>query len=92
VAAGFAGSVIIGFAMIDELRRLAAYEDERMGCDPLAIEKQWPDQARRIFSEFPNGGPKGTVSSDPHISASKRAQRQSTLAAVIRSRLQIATV
>ena len=49
VAAGFAGSVIIGFAMIDELRRLAAYEDERMACDPLAIEKQWPDQARRIF-------------------------------------------
>jgi hypothetical protein len=52
VAAGFAGSVIIGFAMIDELRRLATYEDERMACDPFAIEKQWPHQARRVFSEF----------------------------------------
>ncbi len=59
VAAGFAGSVVVGFAMIDELRRLATYEDERMACDPLAIEKQWPHQARRIFSEFPIKDRKG---------------------------------
>ena len=54
VAAGFAGSVIIGFAMLDALRRLTSYEDERMACDPLALAKEWPDYAREIFASFPS--------------------------------------
>jgi len=54
LAAGFAGSVMIGFAMIDELRRFADFDDERMACDPESIATQWPAQARRIFADFPS--------------------------------------
>jgi hypothetical protein len=52
VAAGFAGSVNIGFAMIDELRRLADYKDPRIACDPEAVRKQWPGCARAVFNRF----------------------------------------
>ncbi len=52
LAAGFAGSVMIGFAMIDELRRLADFDDARMACDPESIATQWPAHARRIFANF----------------------------------------
>jgi hypothetical protein len=54
VAAGFAGSVIIGFAMLDELRKLTKYEDERMACDPLAIAADLPEYAQNIFASFPS--------------------------------------
>jgi hypothetical protein len=53
VAAGFAGSVQIGFAMIDEFRRLADICDERIACDPQSIAADTPGQARRIFATFP---------------------------------------
>jgi hypothetical protein len=52
LAAGFAGSVMIGFAMIDELRRMADFDDPRMACDPGSIATQWPAQARQIFASF----------------------------------------
>jgi hypothetical protein len=52
IAAGFAGSVRIGFAMIDELRRLSDFDDPRIACDPDAVLKQWPVGAREVFSRF----------------------------------------
>jgi hypothetical protein len=51
-AAGFAGSVAIGFAMLDELRRLSTYSDERIACDPRAAFQEWPACARAVFSRF----------------------------------------
>ena len=51
-AAGFAGSVKIGFAMLDELRRLSNYSDERIACDPNAILCEWPPCARVVFGRF----------------------------------------
>jgi hypothetical protein len=54
VAAGFAGDVEIGFRMVDELRRLADLRDERVSCDPHAIEKEWPRYAQQIFARFPD--------------------------------------
>jgi len=60
VAAGFAGDVEIGFAMIDELRRLCDLKDERLSCDPASIAAGWPAAARRVFGGFSpenqNGG------------------------------------
>ena len=52
LAAGFAGSVMIGFAMIDELRRMSDFDDPQMACDPESIATQWPAQAQRIFASF----------------------------------------
>lgn len=51
-AAGFAGSVEIGFAMLDELRRLSTYADERFACDPRIVFREWPRCARSVFSKF----------------------------------------
>ena len=51
-AAGFAGSVQIGFAMLDELRRLSTYSDERIACDPRAVLDDWPAYARAVFAGF----------------------------------------
>jgi hypothetical protein len=51
-AAGFAGSVKIGFAMLDELRRLSTYNDERVACDPHAVLREWPACARTFFCQF----------------------------------------
>jgi hypothetical protein len=50
-AAGFAGLVAIGFAMLDELRRLSTYADERIACDPRAAFREWPACARAVFSD-----------------------------------------
>jgi hypothetical protein len=51
-AAGFAGSVKIGFAMLDELRRLSSYADERSACDPRSVFQEWPGRAQTVFSRF----------------------------------------
>lgn len=53
LAAGFAGSVRIGFAMIDELRERAHLSDERLACDPEKIAQEWPRFARAVFEAFP---------------------------------------
>src|SRR6267154_259458 len=53
LAAGFAGSVEIGFAMISSLQRALRLEDKSLACDPKSIAEQWPPHARRIFSSFP---------------------------------------
>lgn len=52
LAAGFAGSVAIGFAMMSELRRLTSYNDDRIACDPDAVAAQWPACARSVFASF----------------------------------------
>jgi hypothetical protein len=53
IAAGFAGSVRIGFAMIDELRKRANLADKRLSCDPNLVARDWPQHARAIFDKFP---------------------------------------
>jgi hypothetical protein len=53
LTAGFAGSVRIGFAMIDELRMRAHLSDERLACDPEKIAQEWPQFARQVFQTFP---------------------------------------
>jgi hypothetical protein len=49
IAAGFAGSVRIGFAMIDELRKRANLADEKLSCDPNLVAREWPEYARTVF-------------------------------------------
>jgi ATP-dependent protease HslVU (ClpYQ) peptidase subunit len=49
LAAGFAGSVAIGFDMIAELRRLMNYQNEHIACDPEAVAREWPGQAKAVF-------------------------------------------
>jgi hypothetical protein len=53
IAAGFAGDVRIGFAMVDELQALLFSEDEHLACDPLLVAQEWPHDARQVFARFP---------------------------------------
>jgi hypothetical protein len=53
VAAGFAGSVRIGFAMIDELSELLKTGDSTQAWIPEAVSQWWPEDARRVFALFP---------------------------------------
>ena len=53
IAAGFAGSVAIGFAMVDRLTELLASDDPAGAWDPVAIADWWPQDARgRSSSRF----------------------------------------
>jgi hypothetical protein len=53
VAAGFAGSVRIGFAMLETLSQLLYLEDTSEAWDPVAVSKWWPQDARNVFALFP---------------------------------------
>jgi hypothetical protein len=53
VAAGFAGSVQIGFGMLEALYRLLYLEDKTRAWDPVAIAQSWPEDARKVFALFP---------------------------------------
>jgi hypothetical protein len=53
VAAGFAGSVQIGFAMIDSLTRWGNAVEEPYAMVPAVLAREWPTTARRIFASFP---------------------------------------
>jgi hypothetical protein len=53
IAAGFAGSVAIGFGMIDRLSELLACDDPTGAWDPVAIADWWPQDAREVFDSFP---------------------------------------
>jgi hypothetical protein len=53
IAAGFAGSVAIGFGMVDELRQYLYLEEEDMAWQPLFVAEEWPARARKIFLKFP---------------------------------------
>jgi hypothetical protein len=52
-AAGFAGSVQIGFAMIDKLRRIGNAILEPYAVVPAVLAREWPAYARAVFENFP---------------------------------------
>jgi len=52
LAAGFAGSVAIGFALVDRLTELLTCGPEG-AWDPVAVAEWWPQDAREIFDRFP---------------------------------------
>jgi ATP-dependent protease HslVU (ClpYQ) peptidase subunit len=52
VVAAFAGSVKIGFAMLDRLRELTDYPDENIAAEPEGIKQDWPRYAREVFGAF----------------------------------------
>lgn len=53
VAGGFAGSVRIGFAMLETLSTLLNPPEAKNGaCDPVALAQWWPTDARDVFSKF----------------------------------------
>jgi hypothetical protein len=49
VALGFAGSVKIGFDMVDELQKAIFCEDESLACVPQQLADWWPSRAREVF-------------------------------------------
>jgi hypothetical protein len=52
IAAGFAGSVAIGFAMVNRLKELL-YDPSGAGAwDPVAVSQWWPADAREVFENF----------------------------------------
>jgi len=53
LAAGFAGSVEVGFAMIGSLQKALKLEDQSLAWDPRSIAEQWPSHARKIFNRYP---------------------------------------
>ena len=53
LAAGFAGSVQIGFEMIRSLQKGLRLEDPSLAWDPTQIAEQWPATARKIFAKYP---------------------------------------
>lgn len=52
IAAGFAGSVRIGFAMVETLQQLLYTGDSSRAWDPIAVSEWWPEDARRVFGQF----------------------------------------
>jgi hypothetical protein len=52
IAAGFAGSVAIGFGLIDKLAGLLACDDATLAWDPVTIAGWWPRDARETFNGF----------------------------------------
>ncbi len=48
-AAGFAGSVKIGFAMIDQLSRIGNAIEEQYAIVPGVLAQEWRAYARKIF-------------------------------------------
>lgn len=53
IAMGFAGSVRIGFAMVDAASSFLHSDDKSLACDPIEVSKQWPSPARKVFGGFP---------------------------------------
>ncbi len=52
LAAGFAGSVRIGFAMVETLSTLLHTEDKSGAWEPEAVAAWWPEDARQVFGQF----------------------------------------
>jgi len=52
IAAGFAGSVRIGFAMIQELSELLSTGEEGQGWNPEEVAGWWPKDAKAVFNCF----------------------------------------
>lgn len=53
VAAGFSGSVKIGFALIDSLSRWGNAIEEPYAMVPAVLAREWPTTARKVFERFP---------------------------------------
>jgi hypothetical protein len=53
IAGGFAGSVRIGFAMLETLAALLHTDNKESAWDPKAVAEWWPQDARDIFVQFP---------------------------------------
>lgn len=53
LALGFAGSVAIGFAMVERLATLLGGAAPGMGWDPTIVADWWPADARLVFEQFP---------------------------------------
>lgn len=53
LAAGFAGSVQIGFEMIRSLQKGLKVEDLSLAWDVTVIAEEWPVAARKIFRKYP---------------------------------------
>ena len=53
IAAGFAGSVKIGFAMVDKLSRIGNAIEEPYAINPPVLAQEWPTYARKVFEQFP---------------------------------------
>lgn len=54
VAAGFSGSVKIGFSLIDSLSRWGNLLEESCAMQPAILAREWPASARKIFERFPD--------------------------------------
>jgi hypothetical protein len=52
IAAGFAGSVRIGFAMLEAMSERAFCDDETLANDPIWFAETWPEDARKTFAKF----------------------------------------
>jgi hypothetical protein len=51
IAAGFAGSVAIGFAMLNRLKELLYTPNESEAWDPVAVSQWWSADARAVFDK-----------------------------------------
>jgi hypothetical protein len=78
VAAGFSGDVEIGFAMIDQLRRLCDLKNERLSCDSASIATGWPAAARSVFDGFSADNQDGGSSFGPCRDAIERYARDNS--------------
>lgn len=52
MAMGFAGSVLIGFEMVDRLKQLLQNDDPELAWDPIEVAEWWPQDAREVFQGF----------------------------------------
>jgi len=53
LAMGFAGSVRIGFAMVERLTRMLENCPETEAWDPTVVAEWWPQEAATLFRRFP---------------------------------------
>jgi hypothetical protein len=53
IAMGFAGSVRIGFAMVDAASSFLHNDNKLLACDPIEVSKRWPSLARKVFEGYP---------------------------------------
>jgi hypothetical protein len=70
VAAGFSGSVQIGFALVDSLGRWGNAIEEPYAMVPAVLAREWPALARKVFARFPENERQATanillISTDP---------------------------
>jgi hypothetical protein len=55
IALGFAGSVLVGFRMVEAMKQWLHCEDLDRAWNPLEAVEIWPEIARGIFADAPSG-------------------------------------